>query len=295
MKRQISTRLGVAHIRDTMEQFVDGLIDAQSAMEDLGIGKTRLYELRTAYLNAKSGGVLGDWRPGVSGGNHLPAWPLEVQAFLREVLSKGSDAERFSYAFAAAEAGRRFGFPLGRAQVRKWALSQGIKSFRQRPHTSPHTRRWQRTSIGELWQMDATPDYFLGRANGQQHLIDLIDDCSRMQTGIGLYARECLESYIHLFYGAFTRFGLPLKIYVDKASFFNSGDGNATVLERKLNFYDVSFILANSPEAKGKIERVHQVWQDRLPKSFAHERFDSDTPKFTAKSGRRLRQPGTTQ
>ena len=60
MKRQISTRLGVAHIRDTMEQFVDGLIDAQSAMEDLGIGKTRLYELRTAYLNAKSGGVLGD-------------------------------------------------------------------------------------------------------------------------------------------------------------------------------------------------------------------------------------------
>ena len=278
MKRQISTRLGVAHIRDTMEQFVDGLIDAQSAMEDLGIGKTRLYELRTAYLNAKSGGVLGNWRPGVSGGNHLPAWPLEVQAFLREVLSKGSNAERFSYAFAAAEAGRRFGFPLGRAQVRKWALSQGIKSFRQRPHTSPHTRRWQRTSIGELWQMDATPDYFLGRANGQQHLIDLIDDCSRMQTGIGLYARECLESYIHLFYGAFTRFGLPLKIYVDKASFFNSGDGNATVLERKLNFYDVSFILANSPEAKGKIERVHQVWQDRLPKSFAHERFDSDTP-----------------
>lgn len=189
MKRQISTRLGAAHVRDTMEQFVGGLIDAQSAMEDLGIGRTRLYELRTAYLSARAGGVLGSWSPGVSGGNHLPVWPLEVQAFLREVLSRGSDSERFSYAFAAAEAGRRFGFPLDRAQVRKWALARGIKSFRQRPHVSPHTRRWQRTSIGELWQMDATPDYFLGRENGQQHLIDLIDDCSRMQTGIGLTVR----------------------------------------------------------------------------------------------------------
>ena len=131
---------------------------------------------------------------------------------------------------------------------------------------------------GSIDAIFATPDYFLGRENGQQHLIGLIDDCSRMQTGMGLYSRECLESYIHLFYGAFTRFGLPLKIYVDKASFFNSGNGNATVLERKLNFFDVSFILANSPEAKGKIECVHQVWQDRLPRSFAHEGFGPDTP-----------------
>ena len=150
----------------------------------------------------------------------MPRWPEEVRNFLREVLSKDSNADRFSYAFAAAEAGRRFGFRLDRAQVRKWALAQGIKSFRQKPHVSPHTRRWQRTCVGELWQLDATPDYFLGRGGPQLHLIDMLDDCSRMQVGCGLYARESLGAYLHMFHGAFGRFGIPLQVYVDKASFF---------------------------------------------------------------------------
>lgn len=278
MKRQIASRLGVAHVRDTMMQFTDGDIGVFDAMEDLGIGKTRLYELRTSFLAAKASGKADEWMPGTSGGDHSPDWPGEVCSFLRDVLSKGSNAERYSYAFAAAEAGRRFGFQIDRAQVRKWAMAHGIKNFRQRPRVSPHARRWQRTSIGELWQLDATPDYFLGHGNPQLHLIDMLDDCSRVQVGVGLYARECLEAYLHVFYGAFSRFGLPLQVYVDKARFFASGDGNATVLERKLNFCGVSFILANSPEAKGKIERVHQVWQDRLPRSFAHEGFDASTP-----------------
>ncbi len=37
----------------------------------------------------------------------------------------------------------------------------------------------------------------------------------------------------------------------------------------RLTFYDVSFVVANTPEAKGKVERIHQVWQDRLPSYFA--------------------------
>ncbi len=278
MKRQLASRLGVAHVRDTVAQFAEGGISLSAAMQDLGIGKTRLYGLRTSFLAAKAQGLGADWVPGASGGDHMPRWPEEVCNFLREVLSKDSNADRFSYAFAAAEAGRRFGFRLDRAQVRKWALAQGIKSFRQKPHVSPHTRRWQRTCVGELWQLDATPDYFLGRGGPQLHLIDMLDDCSRMQVGCGLYARESLGAYLHMFHGAFGRFGIPLQVYVDKASFFTSGGAGVTQLEERLRFFGVSFVLANTPEAKGKIERVHQVWQDRLPRSFSHEGFTAATP-----------------
>lgn len=278
MKRQLASRLGVAHVRDTVAQFAEGGISLSSAMQDLGIGKTRLYGLRTSFLAAKAQGRGADWVPGASGGDHMPRWPEEVRNFLREVLSKDSNADRFSYAFAAAEAGRRFGFRLDRAQVRKWALAQGIKSFRQKPHVSPHTRRWQRTCVGELWQLDATPDYFLGRGGPQLHLIDMLDDCSRMQVGCGLYARESLGAYLHMFHGVFGRFGIPLQVYVDKASFFTSGGAGVTQLEERLRFFGVSFVLANTPEAKGKIERVHQVWQDRLPRSFSHEGFTAATP-----------------
>ena len=132
-------------------------------------------------------------------------------------------------------------------------------------------RRWQRQSVGELWQLDATPDYFLGRDNPPLNLIDMIDDCSRMQVGCRLYRSECVNAYLDLFYRAFTRYGLPLEIYVDRASFFKGEDGNLTQLGRRLKLYGVSFVFANTPEAKGKIERVHQVWQDRLPAYAARE------------------------
>ena len=47
MKKQMANRLGVAHVRDTMMQFVTGAITREQAMESLRIGKTRLYDLST--------------------------------------------------------------------------------------------------------------------------------------------------------------------------------------------------------------------------------------------------------
>ena len=162
MQKQIVNRLGVAHVRDTVKSFSEGSITLAQALSELGIGKTRLYELRTGYRAAKARGEAGEWTPGVSGGDHMPEWPEEAQAFLRKVLGTDSNADRYSYAFAASELGRRFGFMVDRGQVRHWALDHGIKSFLEKPRITPHVRRWQRTSIGELWQLDATPDYFFG-------------------------------------------------------------------------------------------------------------------------------------
>lgn len=278
MKQQISNRLGVAHARDTMMQFVTGAITRDQAMESLQIGRSRLYEMRTSYLAARAAGKVDEWMPGHSGGNHLSPWPDEVQRFLGRVLRPAGGVRRYSYAFAAAEVGRKFGHRLDRGQVRHWANEQGIKIAVPRPRPPAHVRRWQRKAVGELWQLDATPDRFLGNGTPTLCLIDMLDDCSRMQVGCRLYARECVPSYLALFYGAFTRFGLPLEIYVDKAQFFRNEDGGLTQLGKRLNFYDISFTFANSPEAKGKIERVHIVWQDRLPAYFEREGIGVETP-----------------
>jgi len=265
MKQQVKKRLGAAHVRDTLEQFVSGEINRFQAMESLRIGKSRLYELKTQYLAARAEGKGYIWVPPSSGGNHLPAWPDKAQTFLKKVLSPDGNAKRYSYAFAASELGRNHDFFVDRSQVRHWALSHGIQPAVPKPRPPAHVRRWQRMSIGELWQLDATPDYFLGRDRPVLQLLDMIDDCSRMQVGCRLYQHETVASYLDLFYRAFTRYGLPLEVYVDKAAFFRDDNGNVTQLGKRLQFLDVSFILANSPQAKGKIERIHQVWQDRLP------------------------------
>lgn len=278
MKQQIANRLGAAHVRDTVMQFVDGSMTREQAMASLGVGKTRLYELRTSFLAARAAGTADAWEPSRSGGNHMPPWPDVAQRFLKRVLSPDGDARRYSYAFAASEVGRRYGLEVDRAQVRRWALDHGIKAAVPKPRPPAHVRRWQRQSVGELWQLDATPDHFLGRDSPSLSLIDMIDDCSRMQVGCRLYRSECVNAYMDLFYRAFTRYGLPLEVYVDRASFFRGEDGNLTQLGKRLRLYGVSFVFANTPEAKGKIERVHQVWQDRLPAYAAREGVTGDTP-----------------
>ena len=278
MRQQIANRLGAAHIRDTVQQFVAGEIDRHQAMESLQIGKSQLYELRTSYLAAKAEGKGDEWVPGSSGGNHMPQWSEESQEFLRKVLRPDGDAKRYSYAFAASEVGRLHDLFVDRSQVRHWAIGHGIQAPARMPRPPAHVRRWQRKSIGELWQLDATPDYFLGRQNPSFSLIDMIDDCSRMQVGGRLYAHETVRSYLDLLYRSFNRFGMPLEIYVDKASFFRKDDGALTQLGKRLKFFDISFIFANSPEAKGKVERVHQVWQDRLPAYAASEGLTGETP-----------------
>lgn len=278
MKQQIKHRLGIAHVRDVLSDFISGTLSRDQVMDELQIGKSRLYELRGSFLAAKAAGMAGEWKPGVSGGDRAEPWPDEVHRFLRRVLSPDGANKRYSYAFAASEAGRLFGWTLDRAQVRHWAVEHGIKIAVPRPRPPAHARRWQRTNVGELWQLDATPDHFLGRDKPMLHLLDMLDDCSRMQVGCKLFRRECVASYLDLFYTAFLRFGLPLQIYVDKASFFRDDAGHLTQLGRRLRFYDISFVFANAPESKGKIERLHQIWQDRLPAYCAREGIDESTP-----------------
>lgn len=252
MKQQIANRLGVPHVRDTMMQFVTGAITREQAMESLQIGKTRLYDLRTSYLAARAEGKGDDWTPGVSGGNHMPEWPDDVQRFLKKVLGPDGDAKRYSYAFAASEVGRKFDMSIDRSQVRHWANEHGLHTVDYRVRPVAHVRRWQRKAIGELWQLDATPDYFLGKDVPSLTLIDMLDDCSRMQVGGRLYERETTASYLDLFYRSFNRFGLPLEIYVDKASFFRNDNGTLTQLGERLKFLDISFVFANSRSRRGR-------------------------------------------
>ena len=277
MKFQIPRRLGLAHLRDTLEQFVSGSLSREQAMASLQIGSSRLYELRTSWLAARAAGLASTWSPGLSGGNRKGEWPPEEQAFLRRVLAPLPGTKRYSFSFAASELGRRFGHEVDRGQVRHWALEHGLKTNPPKPRPLAHVRRWQRQAVGELWQLDATPDRFLGADGPVLHLLDMLDDCSRLQVGCRLYPRECVPAYLDFFKRAFERYGLPLEIYVDRAGFFVSDSGKPTQLAKRLKFYDVSFLTANSPEAKGKIERVHLVWQDRLPAYFQGEGIGPET------------------
>ena len=252
-----------------MEEVRIGEVSARVAAEMLGLSRSRVYELRSDYLAAFGPGAHRSWGPGVSGGDHAPAWPPEVTALLRKRLSSAPPA---SYSFAASEALRVCGYHLDRAQVRRWAMANHLTHGKFPRGPQALVRRWQRSQIGELWQLDATPHRWFPSSDAHLPMLNMLDDCSRVFVGSKLYQREIIPAYLDFLPAAFLDYGLPLEIYVDYHSFFFTKVPDAlTTLGKALRFYGVSLRYAPTPQAKGKVEWEHHFWQQRLPAFFASE------------------------
>lgn len=252
-----------------MESVRKGAVSSRTAAKVLGLSRSRLYELRNDYLTAFGPGLQGSWAPGVSGGDHAPDWPMEVETLLRKRVGSNPPA---SYSFAASEAMRMCGYHLDRAQVRRWAMANGLTHGKVPRRPQAPVRRWQRSQIGELWQLDATPHRWFPPSDTQLPMLNMLDDCSRVFVGSKIYEREIIPAYLDFLPTAFLAYGLPLELYVDFHSLFFSQVPTAlTTLGQALRFYGVSFRYAPTPQAKGKVEREHHFWQQRLPAYFASE------------------------
>jgi hypothetical protein len=244
-------------------------LTATEAAQQLGLSSSRFYTLATDYLRACARRQAGLWLPGTSGGDHTTAWPEPVTDLLKKRLACSPPCP---YSFAASEALRLQAFKLDRAQVRRWAILNGYAhpTPPQRPRAP--VRRWQRSQIGELWQLDASPHRWFPQCSLDFPMLNMLDDCSRVFVGSKLYARELLLAYLDFLPTAFLSYGRPLQIYVDyHAMFFAQNPDALTQLGWALKFYDISFLYAPTPQAKGKIEREHQFWQGRLPPYFVSE------------------------
>ena len=165
--------------------------------------------------------------------------------------------------------------------MRRFALQHDWVSQKPQPKPRP-VRRWQTQRVGQLWQYDASPHRWLPGQNWQSSLLQLIDDHSRCTPGARLYARETLPAHLEFLSNTFQAVGLPLCLYVDYHSFFFTHTPEAhTQLAAALHFYEVSLRFAPTPQAKGKIERAHSFWQQRLPSLFQAEEI-RDLPQANA-------------
>lgn len=256
-------------MRHLLELQRTGQLSSAQACAQLGVSKSQFHRLRAAYLRACASGTPELWQPQHSGGARHPEWSSAAQALALKLLRGDPPA---SYSLVASELLRRLRFTTDRSTVRRWAKAHACAAPARGKRKRASVRRWQRQRIGELWQMDSTPHAFVPGCETKWHLIDIIDDCSRLVTGARLYAREVLPSYYDILPRAFLEHGLPLALYVDYHSFFHTHTPDAlTELGRALHFYGVSLQYAPTPEAKGKVERLHHYWQNRLPALFGAE------------------------
>lgn len=261
-------RQGAGYVRYLMGKLQAQEVNTREVAEELGLSDRRVRQLYSTYLACYAQGHAGEWEPGKSGGHNSSQIPELVAALWDKMLGVKPPAP---YAFCASEGLRQYQFHADRATVRRWALERGCGHAGPPKHKSSGAiRRWQCAEIGALWQLDATPHHWFGEDTPLYPLLDMVDDCSRVITGARLYPRECLLAYMDFLPRAFEEYGLPVALYVDHHSFFFSKiPDTLTYLGEALRRYDVTLKPAPTAEAKGKIERQHQFWQNRLPSFFA--------------------------
>jgi hypothetical protein len=269
--QQLLHRHAPSFIRHILEKFCQRHLTATEAAKQLSLSPSRLYALATDYRRARSKKQAQLWVPQTSGGDHTKPWPQPVLDLLKKRLACRPPCP---YSFAASEALRLHSFKVDRAQVRRWAIENGLAHPVPPKRGLAPVRRWQRSQIGELWQLDASPHRWFPDSKFAFPMLNMLDDCSRLFTGSKLYERELLLSYFDFLPAAFLAHGRPLQLYVDYHSIFFTHDPDAlTQLGWALKFYDISLRYAPTPQAKGKIEREHQFWQGRLPAYFASEKI----------------------
>jgi transposase-like protein len=160
--------------------------------------------------------------------------------------------------------------------LRRWLLEANL--WERRRTRKPHRRRRARKEhIGELVQMDGSyHDWFEGR-RGWAVLMVMIDDATG-RVFARFFENESWQSATRVFRAYVEEHGLPRALYVDQHGIYRA-DREATKEEilaekepqtqfgRAMGELGVELILARSPQAKGRVERMNGTLQDRLVKA----------------------------
>jgi transposase len=165
---------------------------------------------------------------------------------------------------------RDHGFAYSVETLRGWMAAAQLWKPKRRRQARVHSPRPRRASRGELVQIDGSHhDWFEGRA-ANCCLIAFIDDATGQVLAARFFAGETTEAYLALLREHASRHGLPAAYYSDRAGIFtkhDERDPKPTQFARALLQLDIESICANTPQAKGRVERLFQTLQDRMVKA----------------------------
>src|SRR5712664_2127739 len=170
----------------------------------------------------------------------------------------------------------REGFALGRETLRRLLRKNGLGSPRKRRAPAHRQRRVRSARLGELVQLDGSPHDWLEGRGPQLTALGMQDDATGKILAAQFFPSETTLGYLCLLRQLLRRFGVPLAFYGDHSGIFVRNDDHWTVEEqlagkrqptqfgRALAQLGITYIPANSPQAKGRIERLWGTFQDRL-------------------------------
>ena len=183
----------------------------------------------------------------------------------------------------AAEYLSQEGLVVDHETLRRWLLAQGTRTVRRRRQKH---RQWRerKPCLGAMVQLDGSDhDWFEGRRR-RAVLMVMVDDATS-QVWAQFFEQETTRASYDVLEGWLRRSGLPQSLYVDRDSIYRceglssvaeqlAGKEPQTQFGRAMAQLGVELILANSPQAKGRVERMNGTLQDRLVKGLRLENIN---------------------
>ena len=209
-----------------------------------------------------------------------------AEKFRRQVLGLvrekygGAVGERFGPTLAAEHLAAEDQVRVDAETLRRWLGAEGLwrRARRRRRH---RRRRERQAHFGELVQMDGSFHAWLEARGPEGCLMDLVDDATNT-TLARLGKEETIWAAAGTLRAWIEHYGVPLALYVDWKNLYKRGatsqerlrgEEPITQFGRMCAQLGIELIAASSPQAKGRVERIHGTHQDRLVKKLRRKKI----------------------
>lgn len=168
------------------------------------------------------------------------------------------------------------GIEVCRETVRRIRREAGIAPKRRRKAKKHHRRRPRKTSEGLMILWDGSPHRWFGTGEPPCCLMAAMDDATGKVLSLLFCEHECSWAYLELLRRVVRGWGVPCSVYQDKHGALKrnddwwsleeelAGEREPTQVGMALRELGIEPIFANSPQAKGRIEKLFETLQDRL-------------------------------
>ena len=249
---------------EVMQRLLDRRMSQQEAATILQLSTRQVKRVLRLYRQDRAAGLISKQR-GRTSNNRLS------EAVKHQALNLLKSKYRgFGPTLAHEKLVEKEHLTISAESVRQLMLAEDLWKARKLKKVVTHQLRERRACLGELVQIDGSPhDWFEGRA-APCVLLVFIDDATGKLVQLQFVDSESFFSYSQAAADYFRRCGKPVAFYSDKHGVFrvnqrSAGTGDAlTQFGRAMHELDIQIICANTPQAKGRVERANQTLQDRL-------------------------------
>jgi transposase len=251
---------------EVLGRVIERRLRQRQAAEQLGLSERQVRRLCRALGQHGAAGLVSRKR-GRPSNRKLPAAVREHAVGL--VRARYAD---FGPTLAREKLVEHHGVAVSTETLRQWMIDAGLWVPRSQRPRRAHQPRPRRSCLGELVQIDGCEHAWFEDRGPKCTLLVYVDDATSRLTELRFVASESAFDYFASTRAYLERYGKPVAFYSDQASIFRVSASEAkktpgiTQFGRALCELNIDILCANTPQAKGRVERAHLTLQDRLVK-----------------------------